>query len=205
MLQKVGEHRSQDGLFIIFFIIVGSLLIHRVYLLYQRRALLLFKGLYAWAVNKSQSRPAIIWTETFFLPLWPTCLLRCTVLLIFTEALDEASVLQTETDRITGLSSQCTLWEREPGVNPRTKHVHWPGAHVHSQADTANAALHLLGDADLGHLYFKFVPHVQGSESHLSIVTLFTWRDHCSLIMIIMFNAFIFSFLHRLCDGQSPE
>lgn len=105
------ENTDLKTAYSLFFVIVGSSLIHRVYLLYQRRALLLFKGLYAWAVNKSQSRPAIIWTETFFLPLWPTCLLRCTVLLIFTEALGEPSVLQTATDRITGLSSQCSLWE----------------------------------------------------------------------------------------------
>lgn len=71
----------------------------------------------------------------------------------------------------------------EPSGKPRTKHVHRPGAHLHRQADPADAALHLLGDADLGHLYFKFVPHVQGS--------LFTCRDRCNPIRIIMSHAFI--------------
>lgn len=53
------------------------------------------------------------------------------------------------------------LWiKRPPGEERlRRKHVHWPGAHVHSQAAAAAAALHLLGDADLGHLHFKLVPH----------------------------------------------
>ncbi len=39
------------------------------------------------------------------------------------------------------------------------KHVHWPGSHIHSQATAAAAALHLLGNADLGHLHFKLVTH----------------------------------------------
>ena len=41
----------------------------------------------------------------------------------------------------------------------RRKHVHRPGADLHSQAAAAAAALHLLGNADLGHLYFKLVPN----------------------------------------------
>lgn len=98
------------------------------------------------------------------------------MLLVFTETLGEPGAQQTAADGITGLSGQCSLSAVsvvEPSVNPTTKHVHRPGAHVHSQAVTADAALHLLGDADLGHLYFKFVPHVQASESPCSIVTLF--------------------------------
>lgn len=101
----------------------------------------------------------------------------------------------------------------EPRRKPRTKHVHWPGAHVHSEADTADSALHLLGDADLGHLYFKFVPHVHSSKSLWPQLCgssgCHTWRDHekvptCNL-MVIAFYSCIFSFLHRLCDEQPPE
>lgn len=58
----------------------------------------------------------------------------------------------------------------KPRRKPRTKHVHRPGAHAHREADTADSALHLLGDADLGHLYFKFVPHVPGSKSLCALV-----------------------------------
>lgn len=53
---------------------------------------------------------------------------------------------------------QCWFWRLQWSPDWRRKHVHWPGAHVHCEAAAAAAALHLLGDADLGHLYFKSVP-----------------------------------------------
>lgn len=42
----------------------------------------------------------------------------------------------------------------------REQHVHRPGANVDGQAAAAGAAVHLLGNADLGHLCFKWVPSV---------------------------------------------
>lgn len=47
-----------------------------------------------------------------------------------------------------------------PGREERlqSQHGHRPGAHLHCQAAAVVAALHLLGNANLGHLHIKLVP-----------------------------------------------
>lgn len=75
---------------------------------------------------------------------------------------------------IAGLPGRCVCcrlrWSPDRGRERlHRKDVHRPGAHLHSQAAAAADALHLLGNANLGHLHFKLVPRTRWIKAYWKV------------------------------------
>lgn len=202
---KVGEHRSPEGLLVNFCVIVGLCLFieYICCVSYERRALLLIKGLCAWAVNKNQSKPAIIRSETFLLPLWPTFLIVMHCVTHTSRSSGRAQ--RPRRQQLTQLLAFPARAVCECGGSPEWS----PGPSMSTDQEPTFTVkliqLMLLSTYWGMQIWVTFISSLYHMFTAVHHTAVFRWRDHCNLMKMIMFHGFIFSFLRRLRDGQSFE